>query len=102
MSRLIDADALIKEIAKIEDLRTLSTKTIGEAIDRVPGIEIIHCRDCKWWERKYPGSSYGYCHACKHNFYSGHWEIHIARTYHEDFYCADAELRTEEEEEEDD
>lgn len=34
--RLIDADALIEEIAKIKDLRTLSTKTIGEAIDRVP------------------------------------------------------------------
>lgn len=47
MSRLIDADALIKEIAKIEDLRTLSTKVIGEAIDRVPGIEIIHCKDCR-------------------------------------------------------
>ena len=46
MSRLIDADALIEEIAKIADLRTLSTKTIGEAIDRVPGIEIIHCKDC--------------------------------------------------------
>lgn len=45
--KLIDADALIKEMAKIEDLRTLSTKTIGEAIDRVPGIEIIHCKDCK-------------------------------------------------------
>lgn len=45
--RLIDADVLIEEIAKIADLRTLSTKTIGEAIDRVPGIEIIHCKDCK-------------------------------------------------------
>lgn len=45
--RLIDADALIEEIAKIEDLRTLSTKVIGEAIDRVPGIEIIHCKDCR-------------------------------------------------------
>lgn len=99
MSRLIDADALIKEIAKIEDLRTLSTKVIGEAIDRVPGIEIIHCRDCKWWEKKEYGS-YGYCHAIKHSYYSRHWEINIYRTYEEDFYCADAELRTEEEEEE--
>lgn len=45
--RLIDADALIEEIAKTKDLRTLSTKAIGEAIDRVPGIEIIHCKDCE-------------------------------------------------------
>ena len=37
--RLIDADALIEEIAKIPDLRTLSTKTIGEAIGRMPTIE---------------------------------------------------------------
>lgn len=45
--RLIDADALIEEIAKIADLRTLSTKTIGKAIDRVPTAEIIRCKDCK-------------------------------------------------------
>ena len=61
--------------------------------------KIIHCRDCKWWDRKYPGSYYGYCHACKHNFYSGHWEIHITRTYNEDFFCADGEPKEEEEEE---
>lgn len=62
---------------------------------------IIHCRDCKWWEKKEYGP-YGYCHAIKHRYYSRHWEINIHRTYEEDFYCADAELRTEEEEGEDD
>lgn len=35
---LIDKASLIDEIVKIKDLRTLSTKTIGEAIDRTPTI----------------------------------------------------------------
>ena len=41
MARYIDADMLIKNIAKIQDLRTLSTKTIGEAIDRTPTADVV-------------------------------------------------------------
>ena len=50
MARYIDADLLIKNIAKIEDLRTLSTKTIGEAISKTPTadvVEVVRCRECK-------------------------------------------------------
>ena len=36
---MIDADALIEEIARIPDLRTLSTKTIGKAINKMATIE---------------------------------------------------------------
>ena len=61
--------------------------------------QIIRCKDCKWWERTAEDSPMGYCHACKHGHYSRHWEIHIIRTYEEDFFCADAELKEEEEEE---
>ena len=32
--RLIDADAFVREVVKLDDLRRLSTKTIGEALDR--------------------------------------------------------------------
>lgn len=60
-------------------------------------VEVIRCKDCRWWEKKEYGA-YGYCHATKHSYYSRHWEINIHRTYEENFYCADAELRTEEEE----
>ena len=37
--RLIDADALIEAIAEILDLRTLSTKTIGKAINKMAIID---------------------------------------------------------------
>lgn len=40
--RLIDADALIEKIIETaQDLRTLSTKTIGEAINKTPTIDAI-------------------------------------------------------------
>jgi len=71
------------------------------AIEALKQPEIIYCKDCKWWDREAEDSPMGYCHACKHNHYSRHWEIHIMRTYEEDFFCADAEPKEEEEEEED-
>lgn len=50
MARYIDADLLIKNIVQIKDLRTLSTKTIGEAISNTPTadvVEVVRCKDCK-------------------------------------------------------
>lgn len=52
MSRYIDADAFCKEIVKIQDLRKLSTKTIGEALHRIPTadvVEVVRCKDCYWY-----------------------------------------------------
>lgn len=57
--------------------------------DAVP---VVRCKDCKWWDRIDNGS-YGYCHACKHAFYSSNWEISIYRRYKEDWFCADGERR---------
>lgn len=54
------------------------------------GRELIRCKDCVYWERL-GDSPIGYCHACKHRYYSNKWEISIGRTYKEDFYCADGE-----------
>lgn len=49
--RLIDADALIEFIVEeAQDLRTLSTKTVGQAISKTPTIDavpVIRCKDCK-------------------------------------------------------
>ena len=59
-------------------------------IDAVP---VVRCKDCGWWDRIDDGP-YGYCHACKHGFYSTNWEISIYRRYKEDFFCADGERRT--------
>ena len=52
--------------------------------------ELVRCKDCKWWDKK-DGANYGYCHACKHGYYSDHWEIGIYRTYKGDFFCAEGE-----------
>lgn len=49
--RYISEKALIENIAKIEDLRTLSTKTIGEAISKTPTadvVEVVRCKDCRF------------------------------------------------------
>lgn len=66
-------------------------------IDALPSAqsEIVRCKECRWWDKK-DGSPVGYCHAAKHGYYSGHWEIEIYRTYKEDFYCADGEREGEE------
>ena len=56
--------------------------------------EIIRCKDCRWWEKISESNCTGYCHAAKHGHFSKHWEISIIRTYRGDFYCADAERRT--------
>lgn len=53
MSRYVEVDAFIKEVVKIQDLRRLSTATIGEALDRTPTadvVEVVRCKDCKWWK----------------------------------------------------
>ncbi len=51
MARYVDADVLIQNIAKIKDLRTLSTKTIGEAITNTPTADVVgvvRCKDCQY------------------------------------------------------
>lgn len=55
--------------------------------------EIIRCKDCKWWD-KIEDSPFGYCMAMKHGYMTANWEIGIYRRYKGDFYCADAERRT--------
>ena len=47
--RLIDADALIEFIVEeAQDLRTLSTKTVGLAISKTPTIDAVPVRHGKW------------------------------------------------------
>ena len=63
-------------------------------------VPVVRCRECKWWERM-ESSPLGYCHACKHGHYSAHWEISIRRTYPEDWFCADAERKEKDGDEDD-
>ena len=86
--RLIDVDALADALfEKRKNYPQWVADTIGNMPDAV-----VRCRDCKWWDKK-DGSNYGYCHACKHGYYSDHWEIGIYRTYKGDWFCADGERK---------
>lgn len=60
--------------------------------------DIVRCRDCKWWDRIAYGSKIGYCNAIKHCYYTRNWEIDIYRKCEAEFFCADGERETEEEE----
>ena len=88
MAKYIDADLLIKNIAKIQDLRTLSTKTIGEAISNTPTadvVEVVRCADCK------------YCKAIKDSL--GNPSLYCDLTYAKPDidatdYCSQGERRT--------
>lgn len=47
--RLIDADALIEFIVEeAQDLRTLSTKTVGQAISKTPTVDAVPVVHGKW------------------------------------------------------
>ena len=85
---MADALALLKEQEMDTEALKKSYKELAEK-----GEPIVRCKDCKWWDKK-DGANYGYCHACKHGYYSDHWEIGIYRTYKGDFFCADGERRT--------
>ena len=97
MSDLIDRQAAIDTIMG-QPPEPHYPSWYAAQIEKLPPAqpEIIRCKDCRWWDRRADGSPMGYCHACKHGHYSRHWEISIIRTYEENFFCADAERRTDE------
>lgn len=96
MADLIDRQAAIFAIKIIHD--TVMEDRIIEHLKLLPSAQpdIVRCKDCRWWD-KYGDYDNGYCMAARHSYYSEHWEINIRRTYKEDFYCADAEPKEEQE-----
>ena len=48
MGRLIDADVFMGNIVSIADLRTISTKTSGEALDKTPTVDAVPVVHGKW------------------------------------------------------
>ena len=95
ISRQAAIDLTWKDPSYSDPLNVLTE--VRDGIKALPSAqpEIVRCKECKWWDKK-DGSPVGYCHAAKHGYYSGHWEIEIYRTYKEDFYCADGEREGEE------
>ena len=103
ISRQAAIDALNGQISVTGDINAKAVQNyirmVNLRLHDLPSAEpeIIYCKDCRWWDREAEDSPIGYCHACKHSHYSRHWEINIRRTYEEDFFCADAEPKEEEE-----
>lgn len=62
--------------------------------------DLILCTDCKWWDRLEEGHPYGYCRACRSGTHTERWEISIYRLNRYDFYCADAEPKENEDDDE--
>ena len=111
MSDLISKQAILNSFKRLCDLCGKMEKyngvmcracSLDDAIDIVDDMkpEVIRCRDCKWWQKDdhYP---FGYCNAIKHGCYTEHWDISISRKYKEDFFCADAEPREENDDDDD-
>lgn len=108
MSDLISRQSLLNNLERYRELfswddgdreRAILSRVIKE-LQSMPSAELIRCEDCKWWDKD-DGSPYGYCLAMKHGYITANWEIGIYRRYKGDFYCADAEMKEEDEEEED-
>ena len=100
MDDLISKEYLIEHVcACMENDRLMQTASKEEILQMIADMpsaqpEIIRCKDCKWWGYDDETGDVRVCHAAKHGHISSHWEIIIRRTYRGDFYCADAERRT--------
>ena len=98
MSDLISRQAAIDAIGHTEWLIPDARLALRDKMRALPSAEpeIIRCKDCKWWD-KY-NDSVGFCMAEKHWCLSEYMDISIRQTCREDFYCADAERREEDDE----
>lgn len=83
MSEYIDRRKFEQLITE-RDLRTISTKTIGECLDKAEAdvVEVVRCKDCKWWTKQ-GGSLQGRC-ALMQSYPTGAW------------YCANGEREDDE------
>lgn len=97
ISRQAAIDAFRQELVFDYEEQCTTFTGIKKILEALPSVqpEIIRCKDCRWWD-KYGDYDSGYCMAAKHGYWSEHWDISIRRTYKGDFYCADAERRTDE------
>ena len=68
--RYISEQALIDNLVKIQDLRTLSTKTVGEAIRNTPTADVEEVKHGRWHTaRKTKLSKTVHCTVCDMDFY---------------------------------
>lgn len=86
---------------KCKNIPMLSAKRYLENAPSLEGVTgVIRCENCKWWNRLEDGHPYGYCRACRSGTHTERWEISIYRQNRYDFYCADAEPKENEDDDE--
>lgn len=62
--KYIDADLLKSELKALPEQERLEYMGVYDCINSIPTAdveEVVHCRDCKWWE-KYKGGLQGGCY----------------------------------------
>ena len=94
MRRYIDAYALENRVEDFEKLTGMKLDIVHDFVSSQPTVdvvEVVRCKDCKWWGYLDDKGPVRVCHAAKHGYKSKNWDIGIYRTYNEDFYCADGE-----------
>jgi len=95
MNDYISREALIKAVdgnPYVTESVKSYVRCTAKNIPSADVVGVVRCRECRWWD-KIEDSPIGYCHACKHGYYSSNWEISINRKYRGDFYCADGERK---------
>ena len=113
MSDLISREFVVKRINAYKNLSEyyhnekcsdIPMQTVLNFLEQAPSLEgavgIIRCENCKWWDRLENGHPYGYCRACRSGTHTERWEISIYRQNRYDFYCADAEPKENEDDDE--
>lgn len=98
MARYIDADRLVKNIAAIGDMRKLSTKTVGIAIDETPTVDVVEVRHGRWMpvEYTYFGAKRYECSECRDDEF---WKKRFV--VHKENYCPNCGAKMDGKDEED-
>lgn len=60
MSRYIDADKVLKELhLNHKDVIYIDKNDTAKRIEKIQGIDIVRCKECRWWEMR--NSPRGWC-----------------------------------------
>lgn len=64
MSRYIEADKVLKELRlNHKDVIYIDKKDTARRIEKIQGIDIVRCKECKWadWYKTADGKQFCYC-----------------------------------------
>ena len=100
----INAHANLDEYYNNRKCKNIPIESVRRYLEETPSLEgvtgVIRCADCKWWDRLEDNHPYGYCRACRSGTHTERWEISIYRQNRFDFFCADAEPKENEDDDE--